>query len=190
MIDSFSRSTIDFSVLSVFYQKYEEVPCKPSSLNHCLKSLFFRVSVPSMQQPDRRAQPSSSWEHQHNSSHGNGGDQAPTARGFQRSCRTPHSQNLWCDGMWPQVIGIILFLELYRETYFPCILDFLLLPLFSSQTQKINRCPQNLLRSPFLWSGGCFFVLSIVSIFEIQSKNLILWLGDEELCQVGLLICL
>lgn len=50
--------------------------------------------------------------------------------------------------MWSQVIFIILFLELYGETYFACILDFLLLHF--SLTQKINRCPQNLLGSPFL----------------------------------------
>lgn len=31
--------------------------------------------------------------------------------------------------MWPQVIVRILFLDLYRKTYFACILDFLLLPL-------------------------------------------------------------
>lgn len=95
MIDSFSHSTIDFSVLSFFNHKYEEIPHEPSCLNHCSKSCFFRVSLPACGRQTGVFSSASSWEHQHGSSHRNCGDQAPAARELQRNCKTPHhSQNL------------------------------------------------------------------------------------------------
>lgn len=64
------------------------------------RALSLQPPQPVAARQEPLAQPSSSWEHQHSSSHGNCGDQAPAAREFQRNCRTLHSQILWRDHRW------------------------------------------------------------------------------------------